>query len=198
MLRSSLARRRRENELQADVGALRARNLGAIDSWEQVHGGRDFADYALGMGIQSLPYAAEAMAGGLAARGLMSGTRAALGAARAAKDVEEVAALQRRLDIGSNIGAAGASYPSAVGDVLQNQREQNGQTNIPAACGLGVPYAALNVVGPEGALARGHLVRNTIDMLNPPGGICKRNARLTDITHHRVNDFLSDRVLMRA
>jgi hypothetical protein len=135
------------NETEANVASARARNMGAVDSFKDVHSVGDFGDYAVGLGIQSLPYMGEALVGGIAGRALVGGTRAALG------------------------GAAAASYPSSVGDILQNQREQNGQTDLLSAAGLGVPYAAANVVGVEGALARGQLFRNGVRALDDIGGM---------------------------
>ena len=120
-----LKSKREENEFLADKAAKRARDLGAVDRWEDVHGVGDFGSYAKGLAIQSLPYAGEALAGGMLARGAMTGTRAALAGA---KTVEEAAAAKKALDLGSQAGAVAASYPSAVGDVLSNQREQAGET----------------------------------------------------------------------
>lgn len=143
-----LSQQRQRNEIEADVASGRAQELGAVDAWKDVHNASDFGDYAVGLGIQSLPYIGEAMVGGFAGRLIAGGARAAL------------------------IGAAGASYPSSVGDILQNQREQSGgQTDLLSAAALGVPYAAANVIGVEGALARGQLFRNGIRALDDVSGI---------------------------
>jgi hypothetical protein len=152
-----LGQRRRSNEIEADIASGRAREMGAVDSFSDVHGLRDFGDYAVGLGIQSLPYMGEAvvggMTGGLAASRLGLTGASAINAARAT-------------------GAAVASYPSSVGDILQSQREQpGGQTDLLSAAALGVPYAAANVVGVEGALARGQLFRNSIGALDNLRGI---------------------------
>ena len=164
-----LAEQRRANELQADVASARAREMGAVDTWKDVKDVGDFGSYAKSLAIQSLPYAGEAVVGGLAARGLMSGTRAAL---TGAKTVEEAAAAKRALDIGSTAGGVAASYPSAVGDILSNQREQSGgKTDLLSAGGLGVLYAGLNAVGVDSALMRGGVFRNTINLLDRPGGL---------------------------
>lgn len=171
---SWMAKGRQENELRADIASQRARELGAVDSWENVRGVGDFGSYAKGLAIQSLPYAAEAIAGGLGARAAMSGTRAALAGA---KTVEEAAAAQRALNIGSQTGAVAASYPSAVGDVLSSQREQSGETRGGVAAALAVPYAALNAVGVEGALARGSAFRNTVNLLDRGTGLTGAAAR---------------------
>ena len=163
-----LAEQRRANELQADVASARAREMGAVDTWKDVKDVGDFGSYAKSLAIQSLPYAGEAVVGGLAARGLMSGTRAAL---TGAKTVEEAAAAKRALDIGSTAGGVAASYPSAVGDILSNQREQSGKTDLLAAGGLAIPYAGLNALGVDSALMRGGVFRNTINLLDRPGGL---------------------------
>jgi len=161
-----MAAQRRENELRADLASERAREMGAVQEWKDVHGIGDFGSYAKGLAIQSVPYAAEALAGGLVTRGLMSGTRAALAGAQT---VEELAAAKKALNIGSTVGGVAASYPSAVGDVLSNQREE-GQTNFGAAAALGVPYAALNAFGVEGALSRGMGAR-AVNMLDRTTGV---------------------------
>jgi hypothetical protein len=81
-------------------------------------------------------------------------------------------------------GAVGASYPSSVGDVLSNQREETGTTNAPAAFGLGVPYAALNAFGVEGALARNSGFRVATDLLDNAKrfGAAKRMAATGGVT----------------
>lgn len=174
-----LKAQREENEFLADKASKRARDLGAVDRWDDVHGVGDFGSYAKGLAIQSLPYAAEALAGGVLARGAMSGTRAALTAATAAKDVEGVAAATKALNAGSQAGAVAASYPSAVGDVLGNQREQsNGETRGGVAAALAVPYAALNAFGVEGALARGTAFKNTVNILDRGTGLTGGAARM--------------------
>jgi hypothetical protein len=173
-----LKEKREQNEFLADVEANRARELGAVDEWKNVHGVGDFGSYAKSMAIQSLPYAAEALVGGVAARGAMSGTRAALTAAKEAKDVAGVARAQRALNLGSEVGGVAASYPSAVGDVLSNQREQSGETRGGVAAALAVPYAALNAVGVEGALMKGNFFKNTVNLLDRPGGLTGAAARM--------------------
>jgi hypothetical protein len=170
---------RRENELQADLASERARSLGAVDRWADVHSIGDFGSYFKGTAIQSAPYALEAITGGLEARALMGGTRAALRAAEATGDIAAAAKARRALDIGSDVGMAVQSYPSAVGDVLSNQREQNGQTDLASAAGLGVPYAAANVLGIESAIGRGNAFRNTINLLDKPGGLGGAALRAT-------------------
>lgn len=170
--------RRTRNELAARNAQQLAQSQGAVERWDDVHGLRDFGDYAAGLAIQSLPYMAEAAAGGLVARGLMTGTRAALGAARASGDAAAAAQAARRLNIASTAGAATAGYPSAVGDVLQSQRDQAGETDLDSALALGAPYAALNAgLGVERMLARGALARNTARSLDNVGGVRGAAAR---------------------
>ena len=173
-----LGKRRRANEFQADVASSRARAMGAVDEWKNVHDLSDAGSYIKSTGMQSLPYAAEALVGGLAARGVMSGTRAALTAAETANDLAAAAKAKRALNIGSEVGGVAASYPSAVGDVLSNQREQSdGKTRGGVAAALAIPYAALNAVGLESAVMRGGLFKNSINMLDRPTGLTGVAAR---------------------
>jgi hypothetical protein len=134
------------------------------------------------LAIQSLPYAGEAIVGGALARGAMSGTRAALSAATAAKDVEGAAAATRALNLGSVGGATAASYPSSLGDILQNQREQAGKTDLGTASLLAAPYAALNALGETGVLAKGALPKNPLNILDSvsgvKGGVARAGAAL--------------------
>ena len=148
----ALGRRRQDNEFQANVSSQRAKELGGIDDFRDVDGIGSAANYVGGLAAQSLPYLGEAFVGGLAARGLMTGTRAAL---RGAQSVEAANAARKTLNLGSTAAAAAASYPSAVGDILSNQRDENGTTDLGSAALGGVPYAALNAVGVEGVVARG-------------------------------------------
>lgn len=170
-------RQREANEFEAAVASERARAQGAIQSWEDVRGIGDVPSYLGELAIGSAPYMAEALAGGLAARGLMAGTRAALGTAQAAGDVRAATQAARTLGAGQTAGAAVAAYPSAVGGILQAQREQAGETDLGAAAALGVPYAGLNVLGVEGALARQQLMRSGIRALDDMGGIGGALAR---------------------
>lgn len=143
--------RRYANEQAAAYATQRARDLGAVDDWREVDGVGSGLNYLGGLAAQSLPYLGEAVVGGLAARGLATGARAAL---RGATTAEEAAAAGRRLGAIQTGGAVAASYPSAVGDILANQREAGGEDLGSALLG-GVPYAALNAFGVEGLAARG-------------------------------------------
>lgn len=157
-----MRKQRMDNETAADVSNANARRLGAVDAWKDVHGVRDFGDYAVGLGIQSVPYAIEAGAGGFVARGLSTGLRAAGGAAREMGMSAAEQSIARQLATRSAIGGAVASYPSSVGDILSNQREQlratgRSDSNVDlgqAAIG-GVPYAAANYFSPLERLASG-------------------------------------------
>jgi hypothetical protein len=174
----ALAARRRANEFEAQVAAGRAREQGAVESFRDIQGIGDVPSYVTGLAIGSSPYIAEALVGGLAARGAMSGTRAALGRAVEAGDVAAEQAARASLGRGSLVGAGAISYPSSVGEVLQAQREQTGgETDLLSAAGLGVPYAALNVVGIEGALARGELARSGVRALDELTGVRGGAAR---------------------
>lgn len=150
------ARRGREqNQAAADLSSQFAKSQGAVDSFKDVRGVGDAADYVGGLAVQSAPYMAEAAVGGLVGRGLALGARAA-------------APLVRAAGVG---GAVAAGYPSAAGDIMSNQREQAGMVNVPGALGLAVPYAALNAMGVEGALARGGLTRNAVRALDEARGM---------------------------
>ena len=56
--------------------------------------------------------------------------------------------------VARTVVGAGVTYPSSLGQVLQNQHEQTGDYNLPAAAAMAVPYSLLNEVGIEGAVAR--------------------------------------------
>lgn len=153
-----------ENEAAADYASQRAREQGAIESYKDVGGVGDALDYVGGLAVQSVPYAAEVFTGGLAGRALIGGTRLGL------------SALGR--NVASGTGAVAASYPSATGAILQAQREQSGgETDLMTAAALGVPFAALNVLGLEGAIARTGLARAGTKMFSDIGGLKGAAAR---------------------
>ena len=163
---------RQDNELAANVASQRAKEMGAVDAWKDVHSPSDFGSYAAGLGIQSLPYMAEAAVGGVLGRGAAIGARASLGAATEAGDAIRAAEASRKISRAGLAGGTAASYPSAVADVLGNQREENGTTDLGAAAALGVPYAALNSLGETGLVMRGKLLpKNTIKALADATGI---------------------------
>lgn len=166
--------RRQDNQFQADVASGRASRLGAVDSYKDIDSVGSFGNYAVGLGIQSLPYIGESVVGGLAARGAMTGTRAALKAADSAGDVAGVAKAARNMRLGTGAGAVAASYPSSVGDILSSQRDQNpeGETRDLLAAVGGVPYAALNALSPvDMAAARLGGFRSVGAALDRPGGL---------------------------
>jgi hypothetical protein len=164
-------RGRQANEFESNVALERARAQGAIGSFEEVQGLSDVPSYLGGLAIGSAPYAIEALGGGLAARGLMTGTRAALGTATAAGNAAAATQATRALRAGQTVGGVVAAYPSAVGGILQAQREQAGETDLSSAAALGVPFAALNALGIEGALARQQMLRSGIGALDNLQGI---------------------------
>lgn len=166
-------RRREANEQSAAYATQRARDLGAVDDWREVDGVGSALNYVGGLAAQSLPYVGEAIVGGVAARGLAAGARAAL---RGATTAEEAAAASRRLGAIQTGGAVGASYPSAVGDILSSQREAGGEDLGSALVG-GVPYAALNAFGVEGLAARGFR-----PLATGQGGLARRMATGAGVT----------------
>lgn len=162
------ARRGRErNEAESNLQRQFAADQGAISSYKDVGSFGDAADYVGGLAVDSLPYLAEAAVGGLAGRAILGPAQLALRANPAARGV-----LGLTRSGASTAGAIGASYPSAVGDILQNQREAgNGETDLGMAALGGVPYAALNAFGLEGAAARGSLTRAGIQALDDMTGL---------------------------
>jgi hypothetical protein len=181
----SLAERRRANELEADVYSARAREQGAIESYKDIGSVGDFGSYAAGLAIQSAPYLAESLVGGIAGRAVMGGTKAALRTAVTAGDEAAAATARQALNRGATMGAVAAGYPSAVSDVLGSQREQAGETDLGSAAALGVPYAALNAFGIEGALARREGFRNTMNLLDDVSGI-KGGVARAGVTGARI------------
>lgn len=170
-------RRREANEFESNVALDRARDQGAIGSFDEVQGLSDVPSYVGGLAIGSAPYMSEALGGGLAARGLMTGTRAALGTATAAGDAVAAGRAARTLRAGQTVGGMAATYPSSVGEILQAQREQSGEADLGSAAALGVPFAALNALGIEGALARQQMLRSGIGALDNMQGFSGGLAR---------------------
>lgn len=158
-LGESFDRSREANEAAAAYAAQRARDLGGVEDWRDVSGVGSALNYAGGLAAQSLPYAGEAVVGALTGGATLTGTAARMGlGAAAARTAARTA------------GATAASYPSAVGDILSNQREAGGE-NLGAAALGGVPYAALNALGLEGQLARG-----LRPLVSAEGGLARRLA----------------------
>lgn len=173
---------RDDNKFEADVHASRGRALGGVDDFREVDGIGSGANYVGGLLAQSAPYLLESLTGGIVARGLMTGTKLAL---RGAETVEAANAARKTLNTGSLVGGAAASYPSAVGDILSNQRDENGTEDLGWAAAGGVPYAALNVMGAEGVLARGLRPRNLLE-----GGVLARVGKAAGTT--AVGEGLSE------
>jgi hypothetical protein len=157
-------RSRRANEVEAQNARQLAQSQGAVMSYKDANSLGDYADWAGGMAVDSLPYLGEALAGGIAGRALLTGGR--LGLSRAAA---------------GQVGTTAASYPSAVGDILQNQRDENGTTDLGSAAVGGVPYALANgLFGLEGAIGRGSLARSGFaaldDLTDVRGALARTGA----------------------
>lgn len=172
-----LDRKRRANDFQGEVAAGRAKNLGAVDSFSDVHGVGDFADYAAGQGINAAPYLAEAaVTGGV-------GGALAKGALRAGAGVAERAAA---VNAGRTAGVGVGSYPSSVGMVLQSQRDQNGTEDLGSAALYGAGISALNVLNPAeraaGGMRPAKAALGALDGLNGVRGVIARTAASTGIT----------------
>lgn len=171
---AGLARRRRANEFGAGIASARAADQGAVDRFSDVGSVRDFGDYAAGLAINTAPYLGEIAGGALLGGATLPSTLTRLGlGAGAARTV------------GRGAGAAAASYPSAVGDILQSQRDQSRdtpggeRTDLGSAALGGVPYAALNLLGVEGAAARLGGFRSAgqyLDNLGGARGVAARTA----------------------
>ncbi len=183
-VRDAMRDRRLDNEQDAEQGMERARRGGITTERKDINSLGDAAQWVGVLGAQSAPYALEAAAGGLAARSLTTAGRAlkaAEGGYKAAQATGDAAQIARATDtlesarraanVVSTEGAVAASYPSSVGDILGNQREQGGKTDLESAMLLGVPYAAMNAFGLEGAMARGRLARSGIKALDELQGV---------------------------
>ena len=73
--------------------------------------------------------------------------------------------------------ATAARYPLGTADILQNQREEAGQTNFGVASLLGIPYAAADMVGLDAAVASGKMMRTGIKRLDEMRGFGGAAAR---------------------
>jgi hypothetical protein len=82
---------------------------------------------------------------------------------------------------GSLLGPAGIAatgYAGALGDTLQNQREQAGYTDMPSAGLAAIPYAAIDTAtGLGGAIARRAVAKAGIEALDDIPGLRGRAAR---------------------
>ena len=79
--------------------------------------------------------------------------------------------------LGRTVAGAAVNAPSALGDILQNQREAGGRTDLASAALLTVPYAAADMVGLEGAVARGSMMRTGLKRLDDIQGFKGAAAR---------------------
>lgn len=146
---------RRQNQFEQEQSMQRyfRDNPNEPQSFRDVEGVGSALRYARGLAIDSSPELLTSLATG--------GVGGLMGLGRAAR-----------------IGlAAATNYPAAVGDILQNQREEAGQTNVGVAGLLGVPYAAADLVGLDAALASGKMARTGIKALDEMRGFRGAAAR---------------------
>jgi hypothetical protein len=146
---------RRQNQLDQQESMQRyfRDNPNEPQSFRDVEGVGSALRYARGLAIDSSPELLTSLATGGAGALMGLGTAGRIGL------------------------AAAANYPSAVGDILQNQREEAGQTNAGVAGLLGVPYAAADLVGLDAALASGKMMRTGIKRLDEMRGFGGAAAR---------------------
>lgn len=116
-------------------------------TWDEVQGIGDAARFTGGLFMDSAPELATSLAA------LPLGAAAGLGA------------------LGRTALGAGLNYPAALGDILQGQREEAGRTSLVPAATLAAPYAAVDMLGLEGALASGRLYRSGIRQLDELQGV---------------------------
>ncbi|HRK57508.1 MAG TPA: hypothetical protein PLQ67_08305, partial [Burkholderiaceae bacterium] len=133
----------------------RALAQGFVQDYRDIHSTGDFGSYLGGLALGTLPYVADIA--------LASATGGAFAAARAGATVASVS--RARL-----AGGFTGGYPSSVGDISLAQHEQGAGGNAWAAMGLGLPFAAANLVGVEGMAARLALARNGFKALDDIGG----------------------------
>ena len=147
---------RRENQAESEQSLERYFRDNPDDprTWRDVNGVASAGRFVRGLAIDSSPELLTSLgAGGVGAvRGL-----GALG----------------RLGL-----ATAANYPTAVGDILQNQREEAGRGDIGSAAVLGLPYVAADMVGLDSALASGRLMRTGIRRLDDMQGFRGAAARM--------------------
>lgn len=163
-------KQRISNESAANYANQRSHDLGGIEDWRDVHGVGDAANWLGGQAAQSAPYVAETAGWALAdvaTGGALTPAWAARAGAVAPRALggaglrsgADFAARRAAMEEGATFGRAAmaggaATYPSSVGDILNNQREAGGEDLLSAAAG-GVPYAAMNMFGETGVVARG-------------------------------------------
>ena len=155
-------RQRLDNLAVADMNRAKAmRDLGAPDSFRDVTLGANAGKYVGGLLVNSWPELAASV--GTAGAGALAG-----------------------LGNAARLGLAGANtYVSGLGDVLQNQRDEAGRTNLGAAGALAVPYAAADLLGLDYAIAAGRLPKlgmRGLDELGGLKGVAARGVTNTGIT----------------
>ena len=79
---------------------------------------------------------------------------------------------------GGPAGAGAAAYGFALGDVLENQREQSGKTDLLSAAGLALPYAAVDALTGVGGRLASRTLTSVRAFANTPGlrGLAARTA----------------------
>ena len=151
---------RRQNQFEQEQSMQRyfGDNPNEPQSYKDVEGVGSALRYARGLAIDSSPELITSLATGGAGALMGLGTAGRIGL------------------------AAAANYPSAVGDILQNQRQEAGQTTLGVAGLLGVPYAAADLVGLDAALASGKMMRTGIrrldEMQGVRGGLARTGANV--------------------
>ena len=186
------------NEAEAQYQQRNATKLGAVDSWADVNGVGDAANWFGGVAATSLPYIAETAAwtaadvatggaltpaflarAGAVAPKLLGGGGLTAGADFATRRAATEAGTRGARAV---MGAGVATYPSSVGDILSNQRDESGETNLGMAALGGVPYAATNLLGVSSAIANRSLARNAIGALDNlqgfKGGLARTGASM--------------------
>lgn len=164
------------SRLNSEAEALAGQSA-APKSWDEAEFGTNMLPYVRQLGIQSVPYIAEALVTGFglgsafkgmgtaAAKSMASNAIAKEAASIVAKNTvagvarisQEQAILQAAQNVGTmfarSAGTVVGTYPSAVGDILGNQMEQSGKVDGTSAALLAVPYAGLNLLGGTGLVA---------------------------------------------
>lgn len=147
---------RRDNQIAAEIQRARAvRDTGATDNWRDINGVGSFGSFVGGMAVDSAPELLTSVASGGAGALAGLGTLGRLGL------------------------AAATNAPAALGDILQNQREESGRTNLASAIPLTVPYVAADLLGLDAALASGKTMRTglrSLDQMTGARGLAARTA----------------------
>ena len=90
--------------------------------------------------------------------------------------------------------AAAVGYGFATGDILENQREQSGKTDLMSAALLAVPYAAVDTFSGVGKLAaKGKLAKSglrALDNMQGVGGAAARTA--ASVGRHSIEEGIGE------